>query len=189
MRFLHFFLILSAIAACKQKQPPKQKAGFEKVIFHTSGCFGTCPTYHLEINNNKQARLHAEQVYKQHAYRLHGFESDTAKVGNFEGLLSDSLFNKLAGELNTIGLDSLSFDGATCCDGSVITIIVYYDGKRKFLKSMFPPEKANNLIHYLYEACTSKQLKRVNGKFEIEGEGSDVTVPSKQGPLPSGKND
>ena len=145
-----------------------KKHSFEKVIFHTTSCFGTCPTYHLQVDPNKQIKLFAESVYKND--KGFSFEQDTAKIGYFKGIADDSTFAILDKELKNIGLDTLEFDGASCCDGSLITIIVYYDGKRKFLKSMFPPDKANKLIGTLYGICDKSILKRATQEFDIENE-------------------
>ena len=139
---------------------------FEKIIFHTTGCFGFCPTYHLEVDNSKRVKLFAEQVFKKE--EGFPFQEDSLKMGYFKGEVNDSTFAKLNQELKTIGLDKLNFDGANCCDGSTITIIVYYQGKRKVLTSMFPPQEAQKLIEILYEICEESSLVPSEEKFVIE---------------------
>ncbi len=141
----------------------------DKIIFHTSMCFGTCPTFHLQVDNNREVKLYAEEVYKN-PNEFSSFEIDTTKTGYFIGIVADTIFRKLTNELNDLGLDTLEFDGASCCDGSLITIIVYYNGKRKFLKSMFPPYKAHKLIGTLYDICETSKLTRTTEKFNIEDE-------------------
>lgn len=139
---------------------------FEKIIFHTTLCFGNCPTYHLQVDNDKKIKLYAEDVYKNDST----IQRDKAKIGYFTGTVSNILFIKLTNALKKIGLDTLEFNGETCCDNSVITIIVYYNGKRKYLKSMFPPAKAHKLISTLYEICETSKLQRniIIIPFEIE---------------------
>ncbi len=139
---------------------------FEKIIFHTTQCFGTCPSYHLEIDNDKKISLYAETVFSKDRHAL--FRFDTTKMGYFTGKVADTSFKKLVREFNAVGIGSLNFDGANCCDGSEITIIAYYDGKRKYLKSMFPPAKAGPLIDILYEICGKSKLQRTDKKFYIE---------------------
>lgn len=147
-----------------------QKVKLEKIIFHTSSCFGSCPVYHLQIDNNKQIKLHAERVYKEPS-DFGYFELDSSKMGYFTGSISDTVFNKLIEELSSIGLDTLVFDGVDCCDGSVITMIVYYnDGKRKFLKSMFPPTHTNQVIETLHNICEKSTLTRTPQSFSLEKE-------------------
>lgn len=143
-----------------------KKLNFEKIIFHTSLCFGSCNVYHLEINNENKVKLYAEHVYK--SPDDFSFKEDTAKIGYFNGIANDTSFNKLVKELQTIDIETLEFDGTTFCDGSVITIIVYYDKKRKFLQSMTPPSKADNLIPILTEICEKSKLQKVNEGFKIE---------------------
>lgn len=139
---------------------------FEKIIFDTTGCFGFCPTYHLEVNNSKKIKLFAEKVYK----REEGFpfKEDSLKMGHFKGVVDDSTFALLDKELKTIGLDKLNFDGPNCCDGSTITIIVYYQGKKKVLTSMFPPQEAQRLIDILYQICEESSLIPSDKEFIIE---------------------
>lgn len=156
-------MVLTALNQCNQGS----KLKLEKIIFHTSECFGVCPTYHLEVDGDKSLKLYAERVYKKD--KGFSMETDTARTGYFTGSVQDTTFQKLMNELETIGLDSLEFDGRSCCDGSLKTIIVYYNGKRKFLRSMFPPDKADQLIAILYEISETSPLQRTGEKFEIEG--------------------
>jgi hypothetical protein len=140
---------------------------FEKVIFHTSRCFGTCPIYHLQIDNKRQVKLFAEEVFSN-TNEIFAYNDDTAKMGHFEGILSENTYTELVNELKTCNIDSLNFDGSMCCDGTIITIIIYYNGERKYLKSMFPPIMANSLISCLYNICRNTPLARTKSKFKIE---------------------
>ena len=139
----------------------------EKIIFHTSVCFGNCPIYHLQVNKDKSLLLYKELSSSD----CHPASAkDSLKSGYYTGVASDSSFNKLTKELQALGLDTLNFNGATCCDGSLKTIIVYYNGKRKLLKSMFPPQSANKLIGTLYEICETSTLQKSAKKFEVEND-------------------
>ena len=143
------------------------KIKFEKIIFHNSMCFGTCPIYHLEVDQNKTFKLYAERVYKDPT-NFNSQKIDSTKTGYFVGKLDDATYYKLITELNSIGLDTLHFEGPNCCDVSIKTLIIYYNGKRKYLKSMFPPQKATNLISILYEICSSEKRQRTSKQFTIE---------------------
>lgn len=163
-------ILITAIFLCqcgsakKTAETDGQTIKLEKIIFHTSMCFGNCPVYHLEVDNNKNIKLsNVVNIKKATDFKV-------IEVNNFIGKADDSTFNKLINELNTIGLDSLQFGKAMCCDGSIKTIIVYYNGKRKFMKSMFPPENADKLIDILYDICRTKSLKRTDEEFEVEDE-------------------
>ena len=127
---------------------------------------GECPTYHLEIDKSKKVKLYSEQVYIEHDKFM--YETDHSKVGYFTGAISDSIYSMLVKELKKCGIDTLTFKDVTCCDGSIKTIIVYYNGRRKYLKSMDTPEIARPLISLLRNICQSKYLHRTQEKFKIE---------------------
>ncbi len=139
---------------------------FKKIIYHTSMCFGRCPVYHLQIEKNRNVKLHAERVYKQDSTGKS--IDDSTQIGYFTGKVDKQLYNELIKALQTANPDKLEFDGKTCCDGSVTTIILYYQGKRKFLESMFPPQEARPVISILSQICKTGQLKRTKKKFVIE---------------------
>jgi len=163
---LLFLLSYITIAGEITTRQNKQQVSFEKIIFHTTACNGACAVYHLQVEADKTLKLFAESVYKTEK----GFPSgqDTTKTGYFTGAVNDTSFVLLNKELDSIGLDSLEFNDAQCCDGSIITIIVYYNGKRKFLRSMFPPAKARKLIAILYDISCKSNLTRTANKFDIE---------------------
>lgn len=91
-------------------------------------------------------------------------------MGYFIGVVSDTSYNRLTNNLQNVGLKTLEFDGANCCNASIKTIIIYYNNERKYLQSMFPPEKANELISTLNEICETSKLEMTAEKFEIEYE-------------------
>ena len=163
-----FLLPIFFLVSCKSK-PEKSK--LEKIIFHTSECFGSCSQYHLEIDSNKNLKLYAEIVYVGYEKnKSWPSQLDKSKMGYFKGIVSDTSFNKITEAIQKIGIDSLKFDGGDCCDGSLITIIIYFDKKYKYLQSMFPPQKAENLIMSLWDVCINSKLERTNTAFEIEYE-------------------
>lgn len=162
------FLLLLATVALRDCSPSDRKIKPEKIIFHTSPCFGACPTYHLEVQSDKGLRLHVERVYQKD--KGFSMEPDSTKTGYFTGIVSDTTFQKLLTELETVGLDTLELNGPDCCDGSLKTIIVYYNGKRKFLRSMFPPDNIKGLIAVLYEIAEKSQVRRTDKPFGLEGD-------------------
>jgi hypothetical protein len=117
----------------------------EKVEFHSSACFGWCPDFHFDIDTARQYRLYNETIFVPPTENAE-FILDSEKMGYFVGHVSDSLYSELEKELRVVGLDTLTFNGVECCDLPVVTIVVYYDGKRKVLKSNQPPEGALQLV-------------------------------------------
>lgn len=152
----------------------------EKIIFHSAGCYGICPTYHLEIDSNRKLKLDAERVYAGNQKDL--FALDSNKMGYFTGIVPDSTYSKLLNQLNNLGLDTFEVNGSNCCDGSFRTIIVYYNGKRKVLQSMFPPRKLAKVFTALNDICQDSALVRSQNKFDIEMPSplSEETEPNQQ---------
>lgn len=154
------------IELTRQKFAVDNNIKFEKIIFHTTHCFGHCPIYHLEINKNGQARLHKEEIYKE--VEKGNFIIDTLNIGYHSGVLSTQLLTELEHHLKTCNLETLECDGPLCCDGSIKTIIVYHNGKRKYLKYMFPPAIVSNLINQLYHICQAADLQKTKIEFTLE---------------------
>ena len=126
---IKFFKDKDTLNFTQQEYALDDEINFEKIIFHTTGCYGSCPTYHLQIEKNKAIKLHIQRAYKRHSM----YEIDSTKIGYYEGVIDEINYQKLELLLKTCNLNTLEFDGANCCDGSITTIIVYYNGKRKYL--------------------------------------------------------
>jgi hypothetical protein len=157
VRIIYALALLSL--SCNNNRP-----AFDKIIFHTSICFGTCPAYHLELDSHRRIKLFAESVPDEKLPMWH----DTTKMGYFTGIADENKFDQLSHIIQTIGVEKLKFNGINCCDGSMIRIIIYRNGKKTMLASMFPPEKAGPLISVLYQICGTSNLKRSTKPFNIE---------------------
>jgi len=69
-------------------------------------------------------------------------------------------------------LESIDFNESKtienhCCDGSLKTISIYYNGKIKVIETMFPSEKTREIVSFLIDVCENDQLIKTNEKFEI----------------------
>ena len=62
----------------------------------------------------------------------------------------------------------MSFPERNGADAPVTTLIIYYNGQRKYLKSMFPPTIAEKLIEFLYLISERAILTRTNEKRTME---------------------
>ena len=136
---------------------------FEKITFQTSYCFGTCPVYHLELKADKSFKLHTEIVFLENSQTR---ELDSAKMGYFIGKLDKKMYEKFIVEFQRSDMCNLTFDGVKCCDGSLISLTVNYDGIQKELVSMFPPKQADALLDVLYEICQTSTMNRVNANYK-----------------------
>ena len=137
---------------------------FEKIVFHTTECFGRCNVYHLQVDSSRLVKLHRQLVYSQ----IIGVPTDTTIEGYFTGKVSDSAFKKLIKALQTCNLRTLKMNNTLCCDGSVSTIVVYFNGQRKYFKTMLPPTIANELISILYNICDDSGFIKTFDKFKLE---------------------
>jgi hypothetical protein len=135
---------------------------FEKIIFHTTECFGTCSVFHMEIDSAKQLRQHTEILYR-HSRRY------TVGEGYFTGKLPDSIYHKLVAAIRTSHLRSLQADDILCCDAPIITIILYANGTRKSFRSMSPPIVAQHLVRVLYQIAQPNVGKRTTKPFTLDG--------------------
>jgi hypothetical protein len=115
--------------------------------------------------------IDAEYVSKS-SDRSNFHDPDTSRMGYFKGKVSERLYSELEDELQNVDLEHLQFDGVTCCDRSVKALIIYYNGKRKVLESVTPPEKTEKLIELLRYIVESTPTKRTPKRFSIENVGS-----------------
>lgn len=135
----------------------------EKLIYHTTTCFGSCPVVDMEVDENKV-------IYLQGKFFGHNSRSriDSLRSGTFMGVLPDSLYNELIFILQTSNLRTLTFPEVRGADAPESTLIIYYNGQRKYLKSMFPPTIARRLIHFLYSLSKNIVLERTAEKKQLE---------------------
>jgi len=132
-----------------------------KLVYHLSRCNGSCPSIDLEIDSNKTIYVNRE-FYKTKS------ELDSANSGRFKGSLTQEQNTKLVEVLKKSNLDSLEFVPVGIADVPETTIIVYYNGKRKYLKSARPPAVANDLITLLKAIGNDKALERTTEIKELE---------------------
>ena len=158
-----FLLILLwpviTISGCSAQS--SDKLNLSKLIFHSSRCNGLCPKFDIEIDSTKN-------IFVNREYFKTKSEIDKKVSGQFKGVLTDEDFNKLLGLLKDINLETLTFPKSGLMDGVEITIIVYYNGQRKYLKSSEPPGIAKNLIAFLTSLGDNKRLPATNQPKDIE---------------------
>ena len=140
---------------------PADDLKLSKLVYHISRCNGSCPSIDLEIDSSKAVYVNRE-FYKTKS------EMDSANSGRFKGTLTQEQDSKLMEVLKKSNLDSLEFAPVGITDVSETTIIVYYNGKRKYLKSARPPAAANDLITLLKLIGGDKGLQRTDEIKELE---------------------
>jgi hypothetical protein len=160
VKFAFFYLCLT-FAFCFSEAQTVDKIQLDKIIFHSSRCNGTCPSIDLEIDSSKNIFVNRE-YYKSKS------NIDIRFSGLFTGSLNPANYTMLIVLLQNCNLDTLKFPDITCCDGIITTIIIYYNGQRKYLKSMTPPEAANQLILFLNAIGNDKKLVKADEIKSIE---------------------
>jgi hypothetical protein len=154
-----------ALFSCKSQSAgnaqPADEFKVSKVVYHLSRCNGTCPSMDLEIDSNKNIYVNRE------FYKTKGLV-DSANSGTFKGKLTAAQADQLKAVLKKSNIDSLEFAPVGITDVSETTIIVYYNGKRKYLKSARPPQAANDIITFLKSVGNDKGLERTTEVKELE---------------------
>ena len=161
-----FALMAMVILFSCKSQPvgnvkPAEDFKLSKLVYHVSRCNGTCPSIDLEIDSNKAVYVNRE-FYKTKS------DIDSANSGRFKGTLTQEQDIQLMETLKKSNLDSLGFAPVGITDVSETTIIIYYNGKRKYLKSARPPAAANDLITLLKSIGGDKGLQRTDEVKELE---------------------
>jgi hypothetical protein len=159
-------LIAAVVLFSCKSQPagsakPADEFKFSKIVYHLSRCNGTCPSMDLEIDSTKSLYV-SREFYKTKS------EVDSANSGRFKGVLSPEQNKQLIEVLKKSNLDSLEFAPVGIADVPETTIIIYYNGKRKYLKSERPSANANELITLLKSIGNDKGLARTTEVKELE---------------------
>lgn len=140
---------------------------FEKLIYHTSTCFGSCPVINLEILKNGTFKLNGT-YYKNRSYD----SKDSDRSENFKGKLTEEdlkQLNDLIVKSRITTLEDTKDGNMFCCDGAVKTIILYHNGgNRNYFKAMFAPRLVRELIGFLYKIDEKAELTSTDEKFEFE---------------------
>ena len=154
--FLVLLTFSTMISRAQGVQPKLQK-----IIFHSSACFGSCPKIDLQLDSNLHLYVN-RQFYKGKATPVKEYS------GSFTGTINSAEYQQLKDILKRADYNNLNFPDVTCCDGPIKTVIIYADGKRKYLKSMTPPAEANELINWLTSLGVRKNLATTAENKPIE---------------------
>lgn len=134
---------------------------FEKIIYHTTECFGPCPTIDLEIDNNRNIYINYETS--------NTLDYDPFESGQYIGILDDPMYQELVLLIKTCNLKTLRFDTTIIgADAPYRTFIIYFNGQRKYLSSMLPPTIMDRLIDYLDNIHIRTRLSKTKEKRKLE---------------------
>lgn len=136
-----------------RKQVQTDTIAFEKLLFNSTNCFGTCTAMSLQIDKDKQLKF----VGGKYA----------VKDGLYTSTLSNALYNKLLYILSISELDKIETNGDENIDLPTYTLEVHYNNKIKFLKSCILPFATNELLDYLLKIPNQVKFKPAE-KIEIK---------------------
>ena len=153
-------LLLSGIILSSCSAQSKLK-GFQKIVYHSSFCFGTCPRIDMNIDASRN-------IYVERQFFSGRGREDTAGSGRFSGVLDKATFNELMRMLLKSNYAEQQWPDVTCCDGVITTIIIFDKNKRTYLKSMTPPDEARELIALLRKIALDTPLPKAENKMELE---------------------
>lgn len=105
-------------------------------------CYGTCPIINCTIENDRKVKVD-RIIFKKKD------EIDTSKSGSFEGKLTNQEWKQLSMFLSSGSLTKNNFPKKNCCDNPTRTISLKKNGKVTHYISMFPKNKAIQLIIFL----------------------------------------
>ena len=160
-----FFKGKDKLTLVRQELTIDRDLQFEKIVVHTSRCYGTCGVYHMEINNTGSFKLLASFIHNDY-----NWQGDTAKQGYYTGKLPVATYDSLINALQTCSLRTLRMRTVECCDGGILTMIIYFNGQRKYFKTMIRPQIATELVRSVYSITRNavNYGTKTNEKFEIE---------------------
>lgn len=161
-----FYLIIPFILICCASKNNDNE--FEKIIFHTSECFGTCPEYHLEINQKKEVKLFIEKVYQKR-------KIDTLKIGYYKGKLDNETYSELISLIEKIDLKKSGINEpirepntVVLKEGSQLSIILYIKNQRKPMIYIYPAGHWEKLMSFVYKISSSEKLTKTSEELQIE---------------------
>jgi len=174
--FWCLFILIFALNSCKKEDNLK----LEKIVFNTddSGCWGLCPMYHLEINENRIARLHVEKFlyYDSTCYKTK-FEycepkSDSSKIGYFEGKINPKEFIQIKSFIERNRFDTIQNNSAktNCKDGLHEKYILYFNQniRKEIVYNCIENPQLDSLSKMLFQIIDKNQLKRTDKSFYLE---------------------
>lgn len=109
----------------KNSKPANHKV--EKIEYHTTKCYGSCPVFSLVINSDQTARWTAEK---------NNMINNKEVIGSFKAEINQEVYSNIVNLLNYIDFESLDDNYAiSMSDNPTSTLIVTYDhGKVKTIE-------------------------------------------------------
>ncbi|MCE7069061.1 hypothetical protein LZG74_02025 [Dyadobacter sp. CY327] len=133
---------------------------FEKLVYHATQAWFSS-TVSLQLDNHKNLYLEIDNGF-------YGHNKDLA-TGQYMAVLDDSTYTQCITILQNSSIRTLRFGDIEVKDSPEITLIFYFNGKRKYLKSTFTPRVAKDLLSFItWRLQTYADLKPTDKVYELE---------------------
>lgn len=153
-----YFQNRSVITLKKKKYISDKTVVFEKLIYHSvmSG-----PTVALQIDSSKNLYMNYTNPYSN--------EKSGLASGNYSAVLDDDTYKELIYQLQNCNLRTLRFGDIKGADSQMVTLIIYFNGVRKYLKSLAPPQISKELVTFINRRLLNyEKLEPTLDKKQIE---------------------
>lgn len=127
---------------------------FEKIVFNSTTCYGTCPNSTIQIDKKKQVQFFGGEY--------------AIKQGMFRSKVTDAQFSQLIEILKTSELGKIVSNKYTNIDAPTHTIEIYYNNKIKRLKSCMLPFATDRLLAYLLNLPKNIELTESTEPLDVD---------------------
>lgn len=149
MKIFNLIPMLLILGSCALKKP-EEKNNIQKVQFSAGACFGTCPIFHMSIQENGNAEFEAEHY------------NDVE--GKFKAVIArpqlDSLF-KLINEAKLVRLKD-HYDAEITCQPTYNLHVTFKDGTSKNISDYGPsgPEELGKIYSMIFSLRETQDWKK-----------------------------
>lgn len=144
-----------------QPQTSMQTLSYEKIIYRSGRCNGTCPKIDMVIDKDGK-------IWVQREFYISKSEVDFSKSGRFEGVLNRNEMNDLKKLLKESSYSNINMPDINIVDLSMLTLIIYDNKKRNWFRFIKPPEEMKALVSFLHRLVEEKKLEKTAKQQELE---------------------
>jgi hypothetical protein len=137
-------------------------------LYLCTKCFGTCPEYHLELNQKREIKLYIEKIYNKRTL-------DTLKTGYYRGKLDDETYSELISLIEKIDIKKSGIiepireqNTITLKEGSQLSLTLYVKNQRKPMIYIYPEGHWKKLMSFVYKVSNLEYLTKTSEKLQIE---------------------
>lgn len=153
-----FFGDKQTLTLKKKEYLTDRAISFEKLVYHSS-LGGITPDISLQVDSSRSLYVHFRNP----------LGNKTQRAGTYSAVLDYETFNKLISQLQNAQLRALRFSNVKGADSPVYTLIIYYNGRRKHLRSIAPHRVSRDLLNYIgWQLASYPGLKPASETKELE---------------------